>query len=209
MAYDTRMAAALSGATVAQLVYWRKQKLLVPEVSEQRPILYSFQDLLALRAFVYLRETRSLQAIRGALRTMERIGEVQHLSRYRLVAQGRKGIVLVDDDLAGAVELIEKPGHQTTVIKLGDVVQSFPVDEIEVPNLLNPRKRISVNPDVRRAHPVVKGTRVSYELVAGLVRDGVPPEEIRRYYPGVSAEAARDAVDFADYVDRSAARRAA
>ena len=212
MAYDPRMASALSGATLAQLAYWRGgvQPVLVPEVSAQRPILYSFRDLVALRTFVFLRQARPLQTIRKALSTLESIGKTEHLSRYVLVPQGRKrSIVLLEEDGRGGVELVDKPGHEVTVVKLGDVVRAFPLDDIEVPNLAQPRGHISVNPSVRSGHPVVKGTRVAYELVAGLVRDGVPPSAIREYYPGVNAAGARDAASFADYVDLVETRRAA
>jgi uncharacterized protein (DUF433 family)/DNA-binding transcriptional MerR regulator len=209
MAYEPRIASALSGATRSQLDYWRRQELLVPEVSATRPVLYSFRDLIALRTFVYLREKRPLQTIRKALNSLRDIGETEHLSQYRFVPQGRRGIALVHASGEGAVELVERPGHQVTVIALGDVLRSFPLDSIEVPNLAHPRARISVNPAVRRGYPVVSGTRVGYDLVAGLVRDGVPPEAVKDYYPGVTAAAARDAASFADYVDRAAERTAA
>lgn len=209
MAYEPRIASALSGATRAQLDYWRRQELLVPEVSATRPVLYSFRDLIALRTFVYLRESRPLQTIRKAMNSLRDIGETDHLSRYKFVVQGRRGIALVQDSGEGAVELVERPGQQLTVIKLGDVLRSFPLDDIEIPNLARPRRLISVNPSVHRGYPVVAGTRVAYDLVAGLVRDGVPPDAIKEYYPGVTAAAARDAISFADYVDRAAERAAA
>lgn len=206
MAYEPRVAAALTGATLGQLRYWRKTRVLSPELSPARPVLYSFRDLIALRTAVYLRTDRSLQAIRKALQTLHDIGETGHLSSYRLVSQSRKSIALVRDD--GAVDLVEKPGQSLTVVKLGDVLQSFPLGDVEVPNLLHPRRCISVDPQVRGGHPVVAGTRVPFELVAGLVRDGVAPEKIADFYPSVTAAAARDAADFADYVDRAARRRA-
>ncbi|MEU8401599.1 DUF433 domain-containing protein [Nonomuraea sp. NPDC048892] len=40
-----------------------------------------------------------------------------------------------------------------------------------------------------------------YDEIAALLRDGVPAERISDYYPSVSATAALDAADFADYVD--------
>jgi uncharacterized protein (DUF433 family) len=95
------------------------------------------------------------------------------------------------------------------VVKLGDVMRSFPLDDIEVPDLAHPREQIAVEPEVRRGFPVVKGTRIAYALVAELVRDGVPPEEMKHHYAGVSAAAARDAASFASYVDRSGRRQAA
>jgi uncharacterized protein (DUF433 family) len=117
--------------------------------------------------------------------------------------------VLVDPDRERAVDLVDRPGQEVIVVKIGRVLQSFPVRDLDIPNLLHPRKLIAVHPNVRRGFPVVSGTRIAYDLVSGLVRDGVPPDEVKRYYPGVSAGAARDAVAFADYVDRYSTRRAA
>lgn len=206
MAYEPKIAAALSGITAKRLAYWRRTRVLVPELSTKRPVLYSYRDLVALRTVAFLRDDRSLQRIRQALRTMADIGETEHLASYRLVSQGRRSIALVKDD--GAVDLVERPGQTLTVVKLGDVLQSFPLGDIEVPNLARPREHISVDPGVRGGRPVVAGTRVPYELIAGLVHDGVPPEEVATFYPSVDAASARDAADFADYVDRAAKRAA-
>lgn len=202
MAYRAKMAAALSGASLRQLAYWRKgdSPLLVPEVSTD-PILYSFRDLVALRSFTYLREKVPLQKIRTALSNLRDLGELDHLSKYRLVARGKRSVVLVAPGGDHGVDLVDRPGHHVTVVEIGDVLKSFPFHDVEVPNLRRPRPAISVDPAVRRGHPVVAGTRVSYDLVAGLLRDGVPAERIADYYPGVSAAAARDALAFADYVD--------
>ena len=99
MAYEPRMAAALSGATLAQLAYWRKPQqgknaILRPEISARRPIAYSFRDIVAQRTFVYLREARPLQRIRKALNTLSELGETQHLSEYKLVANAREALRL-------------------------------------------------------------------------------------------------------------------
>jgi hypothetical protein len=53
-----------------------------------KPALYSFRDVLALRAFAILRQDVSLQKIRKALATLKRFGEFEHLSSYSLVAEG-------------------------------------------------------------------------------------------------------------------------
>ncbi|MCX4799475.1 MULTISPECIES: DUF433 domain-containing protein [unclassified Streptomyces] len=47
----------------------------------------------------------------------------------------------------------------------------------------------------------MQGTRVPASDVAALVRDGIPPDQIGEFYPGVTAEAARDAADSSEYVD--------
>ncbi|WP_367124415.1 DUF433 domain-containing protein [Streptomyces phytohabitans] len=163
MSYEPRLAAALSGATPRQLSHWRRASrsgdvVLVPEISADRPILYSFRDVVALRICVQLREEASLQSIRRALNTLrEDLGEGDHLSEYGLVAHP-EGIYLAAPEHVAVVEA------------------------------------------VRGGEPVIHGTRVPASDVAALVRDGVPPGQIGDFDPGVTAEAARDAADFAEYV---------
>jgi uncharacterized protein (DUF433 family)/DNA-binding transcriptional MerR regulator len=203
VAFETRLAAALSGATVRQLTYWRRQEILVPEVSAQRVVLYSFRDVVAARTVTYLRDSRSLHSIRKALNGLRLIGESGHLSSYKLVPHGKRGISLVDG--GRALDLVDQPGQ----ILLSQVFGSFPAEDIEVPNLFTPRPLISVNPDVRGGHPVVKDTRVPFDVVADLVRDGVGADDVQEFFPSVTADAARDAVSYADYVDRNERRQAA
>jgi uncharacterized protein (DUF433 family) len=190
VAYPPYLAAALSGATPRQLGHWRRGTVssgavLIPELSARRPILYSFRDLVALRTCVYLRKDSSLQMVRRAIGNLRTMGELGHLSEYTLVSDG-KSIFLVTSDSA----------------EMSDVLRPFVTrGDIEVPALFQPRPHIAVHPDVRSGHPVIAGTRVPYENVAGLVADGIAPADVRNYYPAVDARAAEDALDFSKYVD--------
>jgi Uncharacterized conserved protein len=207
MAFGVAVAAALSGASPGQLEHWRRQPVrggravLVPEVSAERPLLYSFRDVMALRTCVYLRERVSLQKIRRAIANLNELGFAEHLSHYRLVATEDDSVAMVGPD--HAVDLVRHPGQQI-IAEMSDVLAPFFVSKraIEVPDFWQPRPQLTVNAAVRGGHPVVSGTRVPYELVAGLVADGVPPEQIREFYPSVSTEGARDADDFARYVEQ-------
>lgn len=209
VSYSSEMAAALSGATSRQLAYWRKatengKPVLVPEISAERPILYSFRDVVALRTCAYLRNRLSLQKVRFALGTLKDLGETGHLSQYRLVADGRSVVLVRSED--EAIDLVHRPGQQVTVV-MADVLRPFAVGQVTVPDLRHPEPAIAVDPEILGGHPVVDGTRVPFELVADLVEDGVPPESISEYYPSVSASAASDAVEFARYVRQYSARR--
>jgi uncharacterized protein (DUF433 family) len=203
VSYEPKLAAALSGATLRQLSHWRSTAgasgpLLTPELSAARPILYSFRDVVALRACVRLREEASLQMIRRALNTLrDGLDEREHLSSYRLVAD-RDTIYLADPD--HAVDLVRSTGN-VVIHDLVDVLAPFYRDGRHIPALLTPRTYVSIDPAVRGGEPVIEGTRIPAAEVAALVRDGITPEQIGDFYPGVTAEAARDAVDFADYVD--------
>jgi uncharacterized protein (DUF433 family) len=214
VSYEPKLAAALSGATLRQLSHWRRASgssgaLLVPELSGTRPILYSFRDVVALRACVQLRQETSLQKIRRALNTLRvDLGEREHLSVYRLVA-GPDSIYLADSD--HAVDLLRSKGN-VVIHELVDVLAPFYRNGRHIPDLLEPRPHVSVDPAVRGGEPVIQGTRIPAAEVAALVRDAIPLEQISDFYPGVSAEAARDAADFTDYVDSyvdSQARRVA
>jgi DNA-binding transcriptional MerR regulator len=88
VSYIPKLAAALSGATIRQLQHWRRpgpdgQPVLTPELSAERPILYSFQDVVALRSCVRLRQESSLQKIRRALDALRTdLGLRDHLSSW-------------------------------------------------------------------------------------------------------------------------------
>jgi uncharacterized protein (DUF433 family)/DNA-binding transcriptional MerR regulator len=203
LAYTTRMAAALSGATVGQLRHWRSPRtgpLLAPEIAAAPQAFYSFRDLLALRTFVHLREHASLQKIRAAIGNLRDLGEVAHLASYRLVSDVAGNIQLVSEN--EAVDPLRHPGQQQILVVMGDVIEAFPVRAgVVVPHLLRPREHLTVDPETQGGVPVIAGTRVPYDAVAGLLRDDVPAERIAEYFPAVSPEAARDALSFAAYVD--------
>lgn len=204
MSYEPKMAAALSGASMRQLAYWRRSRggsepLLQPEISRDRPILYSFRDIIALRTFVSLREQFSLQKIRKALGKLRESGELDHLSRYTLVGDAST-IYLVEADLDRGTDLLKQPGQQV-IVEVVDVIKSYYYRGRQVPDLLHPRPKMAIDTGVRGGEPVIAGTRIPFEDVAGLMRDGVPAEEVEDYFPSVTAEAARDALDFAEYVD--------
>jgi uncharacterized protein (DUF433 family) len=204
VAYAPTMAAALSGATINQLRHWRDPRtgpLLEPEILTAPRIFYSFRDLLALRTFVHLRRHASLQKIRAAIGNLRDLGEAEHLATYRLESDHAGNIQLVASK-EEAVDLGRRPGQRQLLVVMGDVIEPFPVRPgVVVPHLFRPRAHLSVDPETQGGIPVITGTRVPYDAVASLMRDDVPPEKIPDYYPAVSAEAARDALDFALYVD--------
>jgi DNA-binding transcriptional MerR regulator len=118
MPYPSHIAATLSGAGLRQLEYWRSggdAALLVPELPKTGGrVLYSFRDVVALRAFVYLRESVSLQRIRKAVENLRGLGNTDHLSRYRLVGTGRSIVLIAPGE--AAIDLVTHPGAQRFAI---------------------------------------------------------------------------------------------
>jgi len=64
--------------------------------------------------------------------------------------------------------------------------------------VVNVSRYIESRPGKRGGEPCITGTRVPAAMVASLVRDGVEPRDIKRFYPSVTADAARAAVAYFD-----------
>lgn len=196
MSFPIPLASKMSGASVGQLAHWRKTGVLVPEIeSVKPPYLYSFRDIVALRTFAWLRGDKSLQMIRKSLDTMRELDLVEHPSTYKLVKLGESIGVHREGDQA--VDVAKHPG-QTTIGSLADVFAEFEtIKKRRVDDLLRPRVGVEVNPSRLGGWPTITGTRIPFDLVAELVSDGtVPPERVQEFYPGVTADAARDALDY-------------
>jgi len=199
MSYTPDIAAALSGASLRQLSYWRRgpRALVRPEQAKARGrVFYSYQDVVALRTTIYLRGRNvPLQRIRKAVQALRAMGETGHLSAYRLVAIGKD--VVWRESSEDAVALTGQPG-QKVIAEMVDILAAFrDRDDNEIAPLNRPAPGLNVDREVRAGYPVIEGTRVPYDLVASLLADGVDPARIREIYPSVSADAAAGALVFA------------
>jgi uncharacterized protein (DUF433 family)/DNA-binding transcriptional MerR regulator len=206
MSYNSVVAAALSGASLRQLSYWRSPRssegpLLAPTFhSPGARASYSFQDVVALRTFGYLRARGvPLQRVRKAIANLRDLGETSHLSSYRLIAVGKDVAWVSADD--SAVDLTRLPGQQV-IAEMVDILAAFSgLRHRDVVALHNPKPGVEVDPDVRGGYPVIEGTRVPYDLVVSLLDDGVSETDVVNFYPSVPPNAARGAREFARYVD--------
>lgn len=194
MAFPSKLAAALSGASVRQLAYWRRERILVPEIEPSRPrALYSFRDVVALRTVVRLRADVPLQRVRTALRTLDDLDLTDHLSTYTLIGYG-DSVVLVPKD-SPPVDLV-KNSKQQWIISLEDLFGEFKArDGRTVVSLVHPRPRLEVKEKRLSGWPTIAGTRVPYDAVA-LMAEGASEDRVRYFYPQVSSLAIEDAVDF-------------
>jgi uncharacterized protein (DUF433 family)/DNA-binding transcriptional MerR regulator len=210
VAYPIPLTATLSGATVDQLAYWRRKTashppLLEPDAKRGGRYLYSWADVIALRSIVFLRQVKSLPRIRRAVQTLRALDadEWQHLSRYKLASTGDSIVVVTPK---GEVLDVERhPGTVMDEVLLRDVLGGFErEDGRHVPALPRPRAHISVDPTVLGGYPVVLGTRVPFDVVAGLADEGYSEAEIIELYPGVKPGTIADATSFAQDVAAAA-----
>ncbi len=197
MSFPVELTAALSGASVYQLQRWRSNGLFTPETPGP-PLQYSFRDVVALRTVVRLRSETSLQKIRRALANLTEYDLTDHMSQYSFATDGRTIAVSTEE---GFLDLVKNPG-QFHLFSLAKIYEPFVAKSGEdVVDFRRPRPHLSV--DARRlgGWPTIEGTRVTYDTVAEVVdNDTVTVDEVEHFYPGVSPDAARDAISFDEYV---------
>ena len=181
---------------------WRRSELLIPEVSAERPIEYSFRDLVALRTIARLRAHTSLQQIRKAFESLSEFDMVDHPSEYRFATDGKTVKVWTED---GFMDLSERYKGQFEFYSLEDIYAPFMNRyNKQVPDFRNPMPNLSVDPRRMGGYPTIKDSRVPYSDVAELYMLGeLEPGEISDFYPNITDEAARDALSFHNQVQEA------
>ncbi|ASW58096.1 hypothetical protein CIK06_28595 [Plantactinospora sp. KBS50] len=195
MTFKPPLASVLTGATLNQLRTWADKGLVVPEINPKNPPLYSFRDLVWLRAIVALRAQTSLQRISRAVANLDVYDLTEHRSAYRFCTDGET--IWVENTDGHGLDLVVRPG-QPTVMSFDDVARPFTnFRNEEVVDFYRPAAHLQVRPQRLGGWPTIEGTRVPYDTIANLV-DGetVTPDEVANYYPDVTPEAASSAVRF-------------
>lgn len=207
MAYTANMTALLSGASPSQLRYWRQAHggeapLLVPQHGARPQALYSYRDVLVLRMFARLRGEVSLQTIRKAVTWMEdHLADGRDLSERTLLAVPEKRSIVYFSADGEFLDVGKEPGQYGHQAAMRDLFRPFRNRRGDVvPDLTHPASGLLIDPEIRGGVPVVEGTRITYNLLAGLAQDGLSLAEIHQFYPGVSAEAVKGATELATRV---------
>src|ERR1700761_9644861 len=150
-AYTADRAAALSGVPKSTVHHWARKEWLVPSVSSTKVKLWSYTDLMGLRAMYWLRHPKptfdgyeipstSMSVIREALAELDRIDlGLWEEDRGFMVRVNRAGEVWVGP--AGASAPV---GGQLPLEDL-DLIEPFESEAgIRGPNLVVPRSRLRI-----------------------------------------------------------------
>jgi uncharacterized protein (DUF433 family) len=202
-AYTADRAAALSGVPKSTVHYWARENILVPSVSVDRTKLWSFADLLELRAIDWLRKEKTQPQ-----------GPEIPASRMRQIRAARKRLREEFD-----IRLFQERSPTVAVTRAGEVVicpQGVQPHDVEgqylkdyvdliKPNdralhLLVPRRTIRIVPGKLSGAPHVAATRVETQALHALTLSGYGLDEIRKLYPYLSEESINESIDLEEHL---------
>jgi uncharacterized protein (DUF433 family) len=218
--YDADRAAALAGVPKSTLHYWARTGFYPPSISPgPRVRLWSWADLLALRAIDWLRREEETSNVQQSSRGYAGIPRVATRTiRLALDELAKRGIPrerLIDVLAASQTGdlLVRVTGEQTVKAAPG---RQLPIPDLLVfvrpyagaPNLLQPRPLLRIIPGKLHGEPHVVGTRIGSATLYALEEAGYTIEQVRRMYPDVSAEALDQALNL-EHSLRTSGQRAA
>jgi uncharacterized protein (DUF433 family) len=197
-AYDAHRAAALSGVPVRTLHQWASNGLYSPSiVASPRTRLWSWGDLVALRAIDWFRRTKdegeprraTIDRIRAALRELDDEGiPRQKLADLVVVSDGGQLLFRFDNR-----PLQTATADRQTVME--DVLHVTAPYLGHGPDLLQPGPHLRIQPGKLSGEPHLEGTRLKTAVLYALVSDGYPEAQILRMYPEATALLLNEAVE--------------
>jgi uncharacterized protein (DUF433 family) len=200
-AYPAERAAALSGVPKSTLYAWARKGYLVPSVA-QKPMLWSYIDLLALRTVYWLRQPKlafdreipptSMPKVKWALAQLKELD-------LDLFEEGRPVVaVLFAGEVAINAEAIalQLANGQHLNRDLVNIVGPFEgLEGTRGPDLLWPRPTLRIAPRKISGAPHIAGTRVPTQSISALADRGLSVEQIAAIYPFVGRDSLRDSID--------------
>jgi uncharacterized protein (DUF433 family) len=197
--YDARRSTALSGVPLRTVYDWAHKGIVVPSVSPVQEKLWSYQDLLVLRAIAWLRKAKVSDGVRTIPASpMAQVREALRMTVDRGLDPWSDPVRLLVD-LAGQIFVSEPDGKVFSVAGRQHVLDGRSVDLLDAfdrgPNLVRPRERLRITPGRLSGEPYVQGTRLSTLSIKALADDGYGRSRIARMY-GVEEVEVNEAIAF-------------
>jgi uncharacterized protein (DUF433 family) len=195
--YPVRRAAALAGIPRRTLHQWAQTGFYRPSISPlPHDYLWSWSDLLALRAIDWLRQRKDdpslprvpAQRIRAALQEIEREALPRHTVRDLVMSVDGKLFFQRDEDLVMRADT----SRQLAMPSVLNLVSPY---RQRGPDLLQPRPLLRILPGKMHDEPHVIHTRIATAVLYELFTEGYTPEQIGQMYPDVTPEALAQAVE--------------
>ncbi len=199
-AFSVDRVSTLTGLSIRQLRYWDKTKVYEPEFTngsrrQAYSRIYSFRDVVGLRALAQLRERVPLQELR-------RVGawlKERYTYPWSSLRFGILGRSIVFGEPSTDEIISTRPAGQRvlTMFDLERVV----ADVRTAIRQLNQRGPDEIGKVIRDRHvmgnaPVLAGTRIPTSIIWDFYAAGSPPNTIRAMYPHLTIQDIDAAISF-------------
>lgn len=201
-AYTADRAAALSGVPKSTVHHWARKEWLVPSVSPTRVKLWSYTDLMGLRAIYWLRHPKPtpegeeipptpMSVVREALVELDRIDldlwDEQHGYMVRVSREGEVHLGPPGDSVPLSGQL---PLHNL------DLIEPFESEAgIRGPDLFAPRPRLRILANKLAGAPHLVRTRLETEALAAIAQRGISKAKLYGLYPNFDSTGIDEALD--------------
>ena len=180
--YSASRAVTLSGVPQNTVHSWAKSGLVVPFTSPLRETLWSFQDLLTLRAMHWLRQRT------GAMPAspMHEVRSVLEQTVQQGFDPWNDDSVHICVDLDGRIFLDWTDELRADVHRQSATESTSSIDLLDgfdgSPSLVRPTPHVRIAPARLSGEPHVLGTRIGTLILLALIRDGYDHATVARLY---------------------------
>lgn len=208
--YTAGRASALAGVPISTIYDWAREprSMILPSVSRSRVKLWSWTDLVALRAVYWLRHPLRDERHPTTMNAVK-----QMLDRVRVLAGGL-GEALVSESLILRVDhqgRVYLESEEVMSVSSGwlqrpmvDLLSTFSIEDTLVgPHLRSPREHVRILPGKLAGEPHVANTRIETRVLAALNNRGMVEENIVELYPGLTLQALSESLDLEGQLERN------
>jgi uncharacterized protein (DUF433 family) len=184
--YTAERAAQLSGVPKSTVYDWRRESVYEPDFSAGRPVMWSYRDLALLRLLAWLRQGGMDRPVASEKVSSVKAQLSAGLDEARL-EDDRENILPWTDfsRLLGTFDL-----HEPI-----DELRSARRGPVWAPDLVTPSQHSYISPWVVAVDPCIERTRIPTAAIHALHAErALPLEAIVELYPGLTTEAASDAI---------------
>lgn len=202
--YAAERASQLSGVPKSTVYDWRRAKVYEPDFTDASPTTWSYRDLVLLRLLAWLRQggmdrplaSEKVQLVKSQLSAGIEVQYI-HATATDVILNGDHRGDVVDDrhnllPFSDFYRLLNTFDLHEPIEEL----QSARRGPIWAPDLVTPSEHTFISPWVLAGDPCVERTRIPTSAILALrVERALPVEAITELYPGLTVEAANDAIE--------------
>lgn len=203
--YEAARAAALAGVPLSTVYDWARKDIIAPSISDEKPKLWSYADLMALRIVYWLRHPKgagateipatTMSQVRNALEVLREIGAdlwaVDDQGHSSPVVVDRRGRIHLDHEAATTT----LRGQALLSADYIDPLGPFDIEHDWGPDLRRPKPHLRIVPGKLSGEPHLLHSRLTTQAVAALADRGYTAEDIHRLYPTEDLQALNEAVE--------------